>query len=292
MGKTSPPWSAQWPPLAPTRLEGRASGWQTGLRHPGGSSANRGCTEWEWRSAVTRCGASTNPPKSEAGRRLAMGVGGHPVRCAVSTSDQGCQRVHRFNCEPHERLFITAMPPGHQHAGRARAWQPTGWCLRSAPVGASHGCSYQRHHTGDRTHPASTPPWNRPFVADAPPPPPSSVTGPANSVSPCTNATRSTSPVASPSSVTATTGQRMWSTDSTPPYRPKTHHLANTCKSRLRRSPLPYIEVDHWQRQTDCSESGRRSRSSRPVALVQCDAWHRGCHASGPKAKRGSTPKC
>ena len=125
-----------------------------------------------------------------------------------------------------------------------------------------------------------------------PPPPPSSVTGPANSVSPCTNATRSTSPVASPSSVTATTGQRMWSTDSTPPYRPKTHHLANTCKSRLRRSPLPYIEVDHWQRQTDCSESGRRSRSSRPVALVQCDAWHRGCHASGPKAKRGSTPKC
>ncbi|KAL3960045.1 hypothetical protein ACCO45_005162 [Purpureocillium lilacinum] len=65
------------------------------------------------------------------------------------------------------------------------------------------------------------------------PPPPSSVTGPANSVSPCTNATRSTSPVASPSSVTATTGQRMWSTDSTPPYRPKTHHLANTCyKSR------------------------------------------------------------
>ena len=45
-----------------------------------------------------------------------MGVGGHPVRCAVSTSDQGCQRFHRFNCEPHERLFITAMPPGHQRA--------------------------------------------------------------------------------------------------------------------------------------------------------------------------------
>ena len=140
--------------------------------------------------------------------------------------------------------------------------------------------------------PPPPPPEPPLFCPPPPPPPPSSVTGPANSVSPCTNATRSTSPVASPSSVTATTGQRMWSTDSTPPYRPKTHHLANTCKSRLRRSPLPYIEVDHWQRQTDCSESGRRSRSSRPVALVQCDAWHRGCHASGPKAKRGSTPKC